>query len=162
MSPPCREGVRSSNEKSLPLLGLIAYKLVRRTCGFGQAGGGRGARIEPSPRNQEYCMGLQRSSGGVVEAKLDATWGWQAVLATNQERGLMTPPWQCLRISRHPPRRYGCVFQHPDHHGQVFGILITSLLQFDLGLNRTDDALERRPRLVLIGEPLHRPIRPTF
>jgi hypothetical protein len=39
ISAPCREGVRSSNEKSLPLLGLIAHKLTRRICGFGQGGG---------------------------------------------------------------------------------------------------------------------------
>ena len=45
MSAPCREGVRISNEKSLPLLGLIAHKLTRRICGFGQGGGGRGAGI---------------------------------------------------------------------------------------------------------------------
>jgi hypothetical protein len=39
MSALCREGVRSSNEKSLPLLGLIAHKVTRRICGFGQGGG---------------------------------------------------------------------------------------------------------------------------
>src|SRR6202521_6079755 len=33
MSALCREGVRSSNEKSLPLLGLIAHKVTRRICG---------------------------------------------------------------------------------------------------------------------------------
>src|SRR4051812_35850970 len=41
---PCREGVRSSNGKSLPLLGLIAHKLTRRTYGFGRGGGARGIR----------------------------------------------------------------------------------------------------------------------
>jgi hypothetical protein len=49
MSAPCRAGVRSSNEKSLPLLGLISPKLTRRVRGFGQDGGGRGTGIEPSP-----------------------------------------------------------------------------------------------------------------
>ena len=39
MSAPCREEIRSANEKSLPLLGLIAHKLTRRTYGFGRGGG---------------------------------------------------------------------------------------------------------------------------
>jgi hypothetical protein len=62
MSAPCREGVRSSNEKSLPLLGLIAHKLTRRICGFGQAGGGRGTGIEPSPRRPTWRKVTQRSA----------------------------------------------------------------------------------------------------
>jgi hypothetical protein len=51
MSGLCRLGVRSSNEKSLRLLGLIAHKFTRRIRTFGQAGGGRGTGIEPSPRS---------------------------------------------------------------------------------------------------------------
>jgi hypothetical protein len=39
MSGLCRLGVRSSNEKSLRLLGLIAHKFTRRIRTFGQAGG---------------------------------------------------------------------------------------------------------------------------
>jgi hypothetical protein len=49
----CRSGVRSSNEKSPLLLGLIANKFTRRAHGFGQAGGGRGTGIQPSPRSPE-------------------------------------------------------------------------------------------------------------
>jgi hypothetical protein len=56
MSGLCRLGVRSSNEKSLWLLGLFAHKFTRRIHTFGQAGGGRGTGIEPSPRAPEYCM----------------------------------------------------------------------------------------------------------
>ena len=41
--------VRSSIEKSLLLLGLIANKFTRRIHGFGPAGGGRGTGVEPSP-----------------------------------------------------------------------------------------------------------------
>ena len=44
MSQLCRSGVRSSNEKSLLLLGLTANKFTRRIHGFGQAGGARGIR----------------------------------------------------------------------------------------------------------------------
>jgi hypothetical protein len=44
----CRLEVRSSNEKSLLLLGSIADKFEQRIHGFGQAGGGRGTGIEPS------------------------------------------------------------------------------------------------------------------
>jgi hypothetical protein len=53
MSGLCRLGVRSSNEKSLRLLGLIANKFTRRIRGFDQGGGGRGTGIEPSPRSPE-------------------------------------------------------------------------------------------------------------
>jgi hypothetical protein len=51
MSAPCRKGVRSSNEKSLPLLSLIAHKLTRRICGFGQGGEGEelGSNLLPVP-----------------------------------------------------------------------------------------------------------------
>jgi hypothetical protein len=45
----CRSRVQSSAEGSLLLLGLIAREFTRRIRGFGQAGGGRGAGIEPSP-----------------------------------------------------------------------------------------------------------------
>jgi hypothetical protein len=44
MSRLCRLEVRSSNQKSLLLLGLFANKLARRIHGFGQAGGGKGIR----------------------------------------------------------------------------------------------------------------------
>jgi hypothetical protein len=40
-------GVRSSNEKSLLLLGLVARDFTRRICSLGQSGGGRGTGIEP-------------------------------------------------------------------------------------------------------------------
>ena len=40
----CRPGVRSSNEKSPLLLGLIANEFTRRIHGFGQAGGAKGIR----------------------------------------------------------------------------------------------------------------------
>ncbi len=35
---------RVQNEKSLPLLGLIAHKVTRRICGFGQGGGANEVR----------------------------------------------------------------------------------------------------------------------
>jgi hypothetical protein len=54
MSAPCREGVRSPNETSLLLLGLIANKIARRINGFGRVGGGRGTGVEPSPRSAAY------------------------------------------------------------------------------------------------------------
>jgi hypothetical protein len=44
MSRLCRLGVRSPNEKSVLLLGLIADKSARRIHGFGQAGGAKGIR----------------------------------------------------------------------------------------------------------------------
>jgi hypothetical protein len=44
MSRHCRLEVRSSNKKSLLLLGLIANKFAQRIHGFGQAGGGKGIR----------------------------------------------------------------------------------------------------------------------
>jgi hypothetical protein len=75
MSAPCREGVQSSNEKSLQLLGLIAHKLSRRICGFGQGGGGRGTGIEPSPRHPVRWEGspswtaYDPSDGGTVFAR---------------------------------------------------------------------------------------------
>jgi hypothetical protein len=62
MSAPCRVGVRSSNEKSLPLLGLIARKITRRIRGFGQGGGGRGTGIEPSPRSPTWWKVIQRKA----------------------------------------------------------------------------------------------------
>jgi len=61
MGAPCRVGVRSSNEKSLPLLGLIAHKLTQRIHGFGQGGGGRGTGIEPSPRSLAQWNVTQRT-----------------------------------------------------------------------------------------------------
>ena len=67
MSAPCREGVRSSNEKSLPLSGLIAHKLTRRICGFGQGGGARGTGVEPSPRRPTQSS----HSGGRIEREID-------------------------------------------------------------------------------------------
>jgi hypothetical protein len=50
ISQLCRSGVRSSGLKSPLLLGLIANKFRRRIQSFGQAGGGRGTGVEPSPR----------------------------------------------------------------------------------------------------------------
>jgi hypothetical protein len=61
ISRPCRSAVRSSDEKSLLLLGLIANKFERRTHGLGQAGGGRGTGIEPSPRRPEYSSEFLRT-----------------------------------------------------------------------------------------------------
>jgi hypothetical protein len=61
MSAPCRLEVRSSNEKSLLLLGLIANKFARRIHGFGQAGGGRGTGFEPSPRGPAWRKVTQRT-----------------------------------------------------------------------------------------------------
>jgi len=57
MSAPCQEGVRSSTEKSLPLLGLIAHKLTRRICGFGQGGGASKIRTRGTVRR---VLSLQR------------------------------------------------------------------------------------------------------
>src|SRR6266850_295577 len=50
ISAPCREGVRRSNEKPLPLLGLIPHKLKRRIYGFGQGGGESGIRAHGTAR----------------------------------------------------------------------------------------------------------------
>jgi hypothetical protein len=59
MSALCREGVRSSNEKSLPLLGLIAHKVTRRICGFGQGGGGS---VSQSPlKDQAFSTFLDQN-----------------------------------------------------------------------------------------------------
>ncbi len=58
----CRSGVRSSDEKSLLLEGLIANKFTRRINGFGQAGGGRGTGIEPSPRTPTWRKVIQRTA----------------------------------------------------------------------------------------------------
>jgi hypothetical protein len=44
----CRLEVRDSNQKSRPILGLVANILAQRTGGRGEAGGGRGTGIEPS------------------------------------------------------------------------------------------------------------------
>jgi hypothetical protein len=46
MSRHCRLEVRSSNEKSLLLPGLIANKFAQRIHGFGHAGGAKGIRTE--------------------------------------------------------------------------------------------------------------------
>jgi hypothetical protein len=40
----CQSGVRSSNEKSLLFVGLIAREITRRMHGFGQGGGESGIR----------------------------------------------------------------------------------------------------------------------
>jgi hypothetical protein len=50
----CRSGVRSSNDKSLLLLGLFAREFTRRIPGLGQAGGGRGTGFKPSPSGTSY------------------------------------------------------------------------------------------------------------
>jgi hypothetical protein len=47
-SAPCREGVRSSNEKSLPLLGLNRSETLAENMRPRRGGGGRGTGIEPS------------------------------------------------------------------------------------------------------------------
>jgi hypothetical protein len=47
-------GVRSSDDNSAVVLGLIANQSIGRIHGFGQTGGGRGTGIEPSPRTREY------------------------------------------------------------------------------------------------------------
>jgi len=47
----CRPGVRSSNEKSPLLLGLIANEFTRRIHGFGQAGGAKGIRTHDRSRD---------------------------------------------------------------------------------------------------------------
>ena len=49
-------GVRSPDEKSLLLLGLIAREFARRTHSLGQAGGGRETRIELSPQPPDKCQ----------------------------------------------------------------------------------------------------------
>jgi hypothetical protein len=56
----CRPGVRSSNEKSPLLLGLIANEFTRRIHGFGQAGGPSGIRtcgtvLKMSFKSRPYC-----------------------------------------------------------------------------------------------------------
>ena len=61
MSQLFRSGVRSSNEKTLLLLGLTANKFTRRIHGFGQAGGGRGTGVEPSPRKPAQWKVVQRT-----------------------------------------------------------------------------------------------------
>jgi hypothetical protein len=66
MSARCREGVQSSNEKLLLLLGLNAHKLMRRICGFGQGGGGRGTGIEPSPRSPKQSRGDPSGHLGLI------------------------------------------------------------------------------------------------
>jgi hypothetical protein len=45
----CRLEVRSSNQKSLLILGFITNILAQRSDGCDEAGGGRGTGIEPSP-----------------------------------------------------------------------------------------------------------------
>ena len=50
MGGPCRVEVRNPNQKSLLKLGLISNILARRIEGCGEAGGGRGTGVEPSPR----------------------------------------------------------------------------------------------------------------
>lgn len=51
----CRSGVRSSNEKSLLLLGLIAREFARRICGRGQSGGAKGIRTDTVVRQATQC-----------------------------------------------------------------------------------------------------------
>jgi hypothetical protein len=53
--------------KLVLLLGLIVNKCAQRIHGFGQAGGGRGTGVEPSPRAPSYPEGPGRTwfvSGG--------------------------------------------------------------------------------------------------
>jgi hypothetical protein len=49
MSRLCQSGVRRSNEKSRPLLGLFACEFARRVCDLGQLAEGEG--FEPAVRS---------------------------------------------------------------------------------------------------------------
>jgi hypothetical protein len=49
ISAPCQERVRSSNEKSLPILGLMPTNSRREYTASAKAGGGRATGFEPSP-----------------------------------------------------------------------------------------------------------------
>src|ERR1019366_4821211 len=58
--PLCRSKVQNSNWKWLRLLGSIANEVAWRTHDLGQAGGGRGTGVEPSPRTPTQCIVTQR------------------------------------------------------------------------------------------------------
>jgi hypothetical protein len=66
-------GVQSSNWKWLRLLGPIADKFAWRTHGLGQAGGGRGTGLEPSPCNPAQWKATQRTASITALPRL-AQW----------------------------------------------------------------------------------------
>jgi hypothetical protein len=120
MGGPFRSEVRSSNQKSLLILGLITNILAQRIDGFGEAGGGRGTGIQPSPRisepspqrviclqrsvpfAQETCVLLKTSS--CFPASLSLHFLLQAIagdigLVTNCPRSIPCLPPSSLQVA---------------------------------------------------------------
>jgi hypothetical protein len=69
-------------------IGLIANNLVQRIEGCGQAGGGRGTGVEPSPRSPAYSV---RALADVMPGK-DTGKPFLGGLSANMPVGLVNSP----------------------------------------------------------------------
>jgi hypothetical protein len=100
----CRLDVGNLNQKSLVIVGSIANILAQRTGGCGEAGGGRGTGVEPSPSGRAWWKATQRTAPvtalprpGPMGSPGQYPLGFSGLLHRNDAQVALRRPRRCSR-----------------------------------------------------------------